>query len=469
MSIFDACSPLPSNQPLELDALAGYVWCSDTDLQKRLAETVGSVFFTPEYAALWRVCQALAKDGTVDPTSLLAAVHMHSEPDAGIATVTQVLAKHVVAGPQSLQRWFGELAKLAHYRAIICDATAAVARAYDAVESPGEIEAAMEVARQQHLAEYHPDVAITVEAACQRYDAYRDWLASEHGGLLRTGLQRLDSHFGIPPEYCLILARSSVGKTALALSMAVAQVMDGAPVLYWTGEQRVEQVVIKILSIITGLSSGQVIGTEDMSRDQSEALKFARANLAKLPLHLLDGRRDVSSIWGRAAQIKSQHGLAAVYLDQLDKLYLHGRSRDNREELFARASQDVFRMVYSLQIPVFLLAQLGIKHQEKNPVPAAWQVRDCSQLIQDCDRAYVLDRPQAEPERWRKIAATRAKAEREQDMQTAHDLDLEGKGIVKLEKNRNGLGGLWEERIGFDAICGKWCNGRGRAPIEERF
>jgi len=458
--------PLPHNYHLELDALAGYIWCGDPELQKRLAETTGEVFFVPDYASLWQICRQLAADGTVDPTSLMAASR---SAEASMATVTQVLSRHAAAGPASLQRWFGELNRLAHYRAIICDAAAASARAYAATESPAEIESAMEIARQQHISAYHPESAVSVEEACQRYDAYCAWLNSEQGGLLETGLRNLDRHFGVPPEYCLIMARSSVGKTALGLSMAVAQVLAGKPVLYWSGEQRVEQVIVKILSILTGLSSGQVIGSEGVTREEAEGLAFGRANLAKLPLHLLDGRRDVASIWGRAAQIRDQGGLAAIYMDQLDKLYLHGRARDNREELFARASQDVFRMVYSLQCPTFLLCQLGIKHQEKNPVPAAWQVRDCSQLIQDCDRAYVLDRPQAEPERWRKICAMRRKAEKEQDMETAHQLDLEGKGVVKLEKNRNGLGGLWEERVGFDALCGKWCNGRGRVPIEERF
>jgi replicative DNA helicase len=109
-------------------------------------------------------------------------------------------------------------------------------------------------------------------------------------------------------------------------------------------------------------------------------------------------------------------------------------------------------MQQRLDAPVVLLAQLGIKHQKDNPVPAAWHIRDCSQAIQDCDRAYVIDRPEAEPERWKaaqKSDAVRAKA-------------LEGKAVIKLEKNRNGIGGKWESIVPFDKECGRF--GQPRLP-----
>jgi replicative DNA helicase len=124
-------------------------------------------------------------------------------------------------------------------------------------------------------------------------------------------------------------------------------------------------------------------------------------------------------------------------------------------------SRGLFQMCLELKVPVFCLVQLGLKAQKDHATPEPWQVRDCSQIVQDCDRAYVADRPIAEPERWHQMTAMAAKMAAKGNRSMQDEMGrLESSAIVRLAKNRNGIGGCWRELVPFDSNCGRF----GRAP-----
>jgi replicative DNA helicase len=163
-------------------------------------------------------------------------------------------------------------------------------------------------------------------------------------------------------------------------------------------------------------------------------------------LHLLDGSKSVEQLWSYAARLRDRHGLAAVFIDQFDKLSHTAHKGLSKEQIWAETSARLFAAMRDTGCPWFVLAQLGIKNQKEHPRPSAWHIRDCSQLIQDCDRAYVVDRPQAEPERWEAL-----KARAPEEAKKMHNA-----ARITLEKNRNGLGGLWSEVIPFSRACGRF-------------
>jgi replicative DNA helicase len=252
----------------------------------------------------------------------------------------------------------------------------------------------------------------------------------------------------------LLLARSSVGKTGLALSLAKNIMLNGSGngtmrhVLFWSGEQQVYMLTAKLICQLTGCTQQEVLGMTIPDQTSSGKIQMMREALAaNRHLHLMDGRQTIDQIWGYAARLRDWHGLAAIFLDQFDKLsHTAGHKGQSKEQVWGESSARLFEMQKDLGCPLFVLAQLGIKNQKDHPRPVAWHVRDCSQLIQDCDRAYVIDRPEAEPERWEQMLAK----------QPVEARKLEGHARITLEKNRNGIGGLWSEIIPFSRTCGRF-------------
>lgn len=444
--------PLPSDTDLERSVIAGVLGCHDQQAARRIAAMVRSdLFALPEHNRAWQLVHDLGAAGSVDLTNFLQRAS-----GAGVDPLPFIVLPGM--SPPALAVAAGTLCDLAHRRALMLAGAVAWQTASDGQTPAAEVSRQMDEARRQAITSFGGDSAITLSEAGARYDGFRHRLNSgEVTARLYTGMDDIDRHGPVPPEYCLIMARSSIGKTAFALSMALQQVRAGHRVLIWSGEQQIEMIACKLICLLTGLGSQAVLGLESVTMTEADNIKKARALLDSLPIALLDGRKSVEQVWGYAASLKSGAGLDAIYLDQFDKLTAPGTMRQNREERMGEVSRSLFAMCLDLKTPVFCLVQLGLKAQRDNPIPEPWQVRDCSQMVQDADRCYVLDRPSAEPDRWHQMttaAATKA-ANGNRSMQEEMTR-LEASAIVRLAKNRNGIGGCWREVIPFDGQCGRY-------------
>jgi len=447
--------PLPINADLEFAFLAALIWLGDVGLARQLRGDVpGDVFTRAEHHAAWNIIGRLVDVDTLDSVSFLTACTQNL--DAGEAFAATALAWDGTATKNGIRHWAAQLKGLAHRRAKIRQLHSLWADVYDLNVGTEELERRDVEAHQQNIAKYNPDVPNSMSDACERFDAYVGNLHGEHSKALTTGIPEIDARMLMLPEYWLIAARTSVGKTALILSMMVHQLFDGKRVLFASMEQERELVVAKMVSLITGLSSRQVLGLEPKTQQQFDDVQFVRDSLPKLPLHLLDGSRTVENVWSHAAQIQERHGLDVVYIDQLDKFVFDSRER-SLERQMAAVSQSLFAMRKALSVPVVLLAQLNIKQGTENPIPCESQIRDCSQVLQDADKVWILDRPAAEPERFAKIEKKR------QDLLAAGDPSHEyndfrdGAALIKQRKDRNATGGgTWEQRVSFDATCGRF-------------
>lgn len=448
--------PLPSDVALETAIIAGVIGCASQQAARRVAATIRPEAFAGENTrAAWQVVRDLGSAGTVDLTNFLQRAS-----GAGVDPLPIIRLPGM--SPAALDVSVGTLCDLAHRRALMLAGAATWEQAGDGRQPAGEVSRSLDVARREAIATFGGDSSLTMSEAGAQFDAMCKVLTSDLSGCLYTGIPEIDAHGPIPAEYCLIAARSSIGKTAYALSTILQQVRAGKRVAFWSGEQQVSMIVCKLVSLLTGLGSDMVMGVVPTATyTEAENIKTARALIESLPIAMLDGRKSVEQLWGWACQLKAQGPLHAVYLDQFDKITLPGRDRQNREERLSEVSRNLFAMMQDLGVPVFLLAQLNIKAQSTHPAPAAWHVRDCGQVVQDVDRAYILDRPTAEPERWAQMCKDAARLASKGNREMQERLQrLDGGAICRLEKNRNGVGGTWAEVIPFDATCGRF----GRAP-----
>jgi replicative DNA helicase len=354
----------------------------------------------------------------------------------------------------NLRVWLRSLTQMAHRRAIIRQSVEMVDRTYQEADA-ALLEADRGESHRENLALYADEQLPSIVEATAEFDAMRERISKQESWLL-TGIPQIDQHTCILPDFILVLARTKVGKTALTLGWAMRQAIKGNRVLYFSMEQDRARIVAKLISQLTGLSGAQVIGTGGTTAEQRGWITQARDFIAELPLTVVDGSRTAESLWSTCANQKEKVGCDICYVDQMDKFVFDPRL-NTLERQMAAVSKSLFAMRAAVQLPVILLAQLSLREARQHPVPRKEHLRDCTQLLQDADQVFVLDRPGAEMERMAMYAEKQNVARKMGDAKAVERLDYTGVGVLKLEEDRNGTGGgVWQERIRFDETCGRY-------------
>jgi len=212
---------------------------------------------------------------------------------------------------------------------------------------------------------------------------------------LRTGLRDLDRVLcGLRPEQLLLIgARPAQGKSALALSIAENVARAGVPVLVFSIEMSVRQMVLRRVAMATGLSRGA------LARGQFDraALRIAEDQIRALPLRL-EALAD-PSVAQIVARMKAEHSrgrLGLAIVDYLGLVRSDARAGTRNDEV-AKMSRALKMAARSLGVPIILLSQFNrnVDHRE-NKAPSLADFRDSGQVEADADVAIGIHAPNAE-------------------------------------------------------------------------
>jgi hypothetical protein len=109
-----------------------------------------------------------------------------------------------------------------------------------------------------------------------------------------------------------------------------------------------------------------------------------------------------------------------------------------------------------LDTPIVLLAQLNTKDAKDFPTPSPSHIKDCGSLLEDSCWQFVIDRPEAEEDRFAKLEEKRGKLIAKGEYNDANAIDFRGKIAVSCTKDRNAtMGGTWSMNLDFDRLCGR--------------
>jgi replicative DNA helicase len=183
-----------------------------------------------------------------------------------------------------------------------------------------------------------------------------------------------------PGNLVIVAARPAMGKTSMALNMAVAAAKDERlPVAIFSLEMTKQELVERFISSEGRLDASK-LRRGSIKENEWEDIGKAMGVLHDLPIYLDDsGSVTVTEIRSRCRRLKSSVGLAAVFIDylQLVRPGTMGRNVNRNEEL-----SDICRVLKAtakdLMVPIIALAQLnrGVEaRQDKRPMLA--DLRDC--------------------------------------------------------------------------------------------
>ena len=204
---------------------------------------------------------------------------------------------------------------------------------------------------------------------------------------LTSGLQKSD--------LILLAARPSMGKTALALNMAMNAALENNIVAIFSLEMSKEQLGHRLLSSYSGINS-QKLSTGSFSQDEFSELVETLNYLTEQKMFIDDTAGiSILELRSKARKIKNEHGLDLIVIDYLQ--LMQGTPRKgadfNRQQEISEISRSLKALARELKVPILALSQLSRSVElraDKRPMLS--DLRESGSLEQDADIVMFLYR-----------------------------------------------------------------------------
>lgn len=209
-----------------------------------------------------------------------------------------------------------------------------------------------------------------------------------------TGFTDLNSLLGgfQKSDLVLLAARPSVGKTALAVNLAVNAAKAGKKVAMFSLEMSKTQIGQRILAAfaqmnLSSLFKGELEGTDLVN------LITASNELSNYNLHIDDTAAiSLIELKAKLRRLKMEEGLDLVVIDYL-QLMTTGERIENRVQEISQISRGLKAIAKELDVPVLALSQLSrALEQRPDKRPKLSDLRESGAIEQDADIVMFLYR-----------------------------------------------------------------------------
>ena len=359
-------------------------------------EVSAADFLTPAHERIWTAVQSIAARGALPvPEAVAAELEARGETatTGGAAYLAELLGDVITAG--NAAHYAGRVRETARLRALIgaCSEVADSAYAHrgDVAEFVAEAEARIFAA-----------TAGTATTGRPLRDVIRDALAvitervANRGRVgVTTGLPDLDGYLGgwQASDLILLAARTSQGKTAIAVNFASVAAENGHPVAVFSLEQSDVQLAERWL-VQSGAAPSTAVSRGPLDARDWERITATASRAGALPVWIDDTPAlSVAHVRSRARRFVSRYKGGRIPLVILDYLQLcHGRG-DTREQEVSAVSRELKALAKELRCPVIALAQLRRSADDRDGAPRLSDLRESGALEQDADVVCFLWRP----------------------------------------------------------------------------
>jgi replicative DNA helicase len=238
-----------------------------------------------------------------------------------------------------------------------------------------------------------------LSALLGKYYEKLDKLHEQRGTVvgLPTGFIDLDRMTGGLQKSDLIIlaARPSVGKSALALSLAYNTALrHKSRVAFFALEMSKEQLTQRLLAIATGIDQ-QRLRTGMIYEDEWPTISQQIGYLSQLNIYI-DDTAGISTVEMRskARRLAAEKGIDMVIVDYLQLMQAHTGSRnDNRVQEISEISRSLKALARELNVPVLALSQLSrAVESRQSRVPQLSDLRESGSIEQDSDIVLFIYR-----------------------------------------------------------------------------
>lgn len=240
---------------------------------------------------------------------------------------------------------------------------------------------------------YFTEIKVIVEMVKAKL---RQRLESETYVGIQSGITDLDkiTNGFQDGDLIIVAARPSMGKTAFALNIAV-NVAIYKHVAFFSLEMPAEQLVFRIVSMLSNLSSSKIKHATNMDLQDIQNFDLAANRVANLNLFIDDSSslKLEELIW-KARRLKREDRLDLLIIDYLQLIPVTNSGYgENRQQEVSKISRTLKQLARELSIPIIALSQLSRRvelREDKRPMMA--DLRESGAIEQDADLIAFLYR-----------------------------------------------------------------------------
>jgi len=195
-------------------------------------------------------------------------------------------------------------------------------------------------------------------------------------------------------DLIVIAGRPSMGKTALALSVARNAALESkVPTAIFSLEMSSDQLAQRLLSSEARID-GQKARTGRLQTARWKDVVIASGKLADAPLFIDDtAALSILDLRSRARRLKREENIGLLVVDYL-QLMQGPRRSENRQQEISYITQSLKALAKELDIPVIALSQLSRAVESRtNKRPVLSDLRESGAIEQDADLVIFLYRP----------------------------------------------------------------------------
>lgn len=200
-------------------------------------------------------------------------------------------------------------------------------------------------------------------------------------------------------QLIILAARPSIGKSALAVNMAMAAANQGEHTAIFTLEMTAAELSIRMICSQARIGLEEVMRGE-ISKGHLSAYSAAHQRVLSLPVAIDETPSiSIASLRARARAIHEKSPLKLIVVDYLQLCTgTSKRSQQNRHLEVAEISGGLKQLAKELNVPVIALSQLNrMMEQRKDGRPMLSDLRESGSIEQDADIVLLLHRKKEKP------------------------------------------------------------------------
>lgn len=389
----------PQNLEAEKSTL-GSMMIEPTALEKGMEILKSEDFYRPAHQEIFDALVSLSeRDEPADLITLQEELRKRGKLDDCGGTEYLMALLDSVPTAANIEHYAKIVEKKSILRRLIAAGTAIIGLAQNEDEEPDVITDRAEQlvfgVGQRRMGEYFrsisPLVDQTWEWIAQRYND-----KGEASGV-PTGFTKLDHMTsGLQPsDFIIIAARPSMGKTALALNIAMnAATKSKQTVALFSIEMSAEQLVQRMVCM-EARANAHRLRTGYFQDEEWDRIAKASGKLYEAPI-FIDDTTDITHLGMRAKcrRLKAEHGLGMIVVDYLQLMRSH-RNIDNRVQEISEIARGLKSLARELRVPVIALSQLSRaveKREDKRPMLS--DLRESGSIEAEADLVMMLYRPE---------------------------------------------------------------------------
>jgi len=195
------------------------------------------------------------------------------------------------------------------------------------------------------------------------------------------GMQRKD--------LILLAARPSVGKTALAVNIALNAARNDHRVAIFSLEMSKAQLAQRMLSSLSLINLKNLISGDI---DEWEDIFQASSIIAEKSIYIDDTAGiSITELRSKCRRLKADGGLDFIMIDYLQLMTSEGRN-ENRQQEISTISRNLKALAKELDVPILALSQLSRDSEKSGRKPRLSDLRESGAIEQDADVVILLFR-----------------------------------------------------------------------------